>query len=69
MERHICSTTDQQARLAAMKEQLESIAAQPQVLWLFTSGAETLAPAEACLVPAQKQLVPAEADLVPAEAD
>jgi hypothetical protein len=69
VERHSCSTTDQQARLAAMKEQLASIAAQPQVLWLFTAGAETLAPVEAGLVPAQMQLVPAEADQVPAEAD
>ncbi len=69
VERHSCSTRDQQARLAAMKGQLASIAAQPQVLWLSTAGAETLAPAETGLVPAQMQLVPAEADLVPAEAD
>jgi hypothetical protein len=69
VERHSCSTTDQQARLAAMKEQLASIAAQPRVLWLPTGGAETLAPAETGLVPAQMQLVPEEADLVPAEAD
>jgi hypothetical protein len=73
VERHSCSTTDmraeQQARLAAMKKQLASIAAQPLVLWLSTAGAETLAPAETGLVPAQMQLVPAEADLVPAEAD
>ena len=68
-ERHSCGTTDQQARLAAMKEQLASIAAQPQVLWLPTAGAETSASAETGLVPAQMQLVPAEADLVPAEAD
>ncbi len=73
VEKHSCSTTDmradQQAQLAAMKEQLASIAAQPQVLWLSTAGAETSAPAETGLVPAQMQLVPAEADLVPAEAD
>jgi hypothetical protein len=41
LERHSCSTTDmradQQARLAAMKEQPASIAAQ--VLWLFTACA------------------------------
>jgi hypothetical protein len=59
-----------------MKEQLASIAAQPQVLWLSTAGAETSAPAETGLVPAEADLVPAEADqgsaeeqLVPAEAD
>ena len=69
VERHSCSTTDQQARLAAMREQLASIAAQPQVLWLPIAGAETSAPAETGLAPAQMQLVPAEADLVPAEAD
>ena len=69
VERHSCSPTDQQARLAAMKEQLASIAAQPQVLWLSTAAAETPAPAETGLVPAQMQLVSAEADLVPAEAD
>ena len=69
VERHSCSTTDQQARLAAMKEQLASIAAQPRVLWLSTAAAETPAPAETGLVPAQMQLVSAEADLVPAEAD
>jgi hypothetical protein len=69
VERHSCSTTDQQARLTAMREQLESIVAQPRVLWLSTAGAETSAPAETGLVPAQMQLVPAEADLVPAEAD
>ncbi len=40
VERHGCSTTDQQARLAAMKEQLASIAAQPRVLWLSTATAE-----------------------------
>ncbi len=69
MERHSCSiinaSADQQTRLAAMKEQLASIAARPQVLWLST--AETSAPAETGLVPAQMQLVPAEADLVPAQ--
>jgi hypothetical protein len=69
VERHSCSTTDQQARLAAMKEQLASIAAQPPVLWLSTAGAETSAPAETGLVPAQMQLVPAQMQLVPAEAD
>ncbi len=83
VERHSCSTTDQQARLAAMKEQLASIAAQPQVLWLSTAGADTSAPAETGLVPAEADLMPAEADqgsaeeqlvpaqmqLVPAEAD
>jgi hypothetical protein len=73
VERHSCSTTnikaDQQARLAAMKEQLASIAAQPKVLWLSTAGAETSAPAETGLVPAHMQLVPAGADLGPAEAD
>ena len=69
VERHSCGTTDQQSRLAAMREQLASIAAQPQVLWLPIAGAETSAPAETGLAPAQMQLVPAEADLVPAEAD
>jgi hypothetical protein len=73
VESHSCSMTDmradQQAQLAAMKEQLASIAVQPQVLWFSTAGAETSAPAETDLVPAQMQLVPAEADLVPAEAD
>ncbi len=69
VERHSCGTTDQQARLAAMKEQLASIAAQPRVQWLPTASAETSAPAETGLMPAQMQLVPAEADLVPAEAD
>jgi hypothetical protein len=76
VERHSCSPTDQQARLAAMKEQLASIAAQPRVLWLPTVSAETPAPAEADLVPAEadrgsaeERLVSAEADLVPAEAD
>jgi hypothetical protein len=67
VERHSCSTTDQQARLAAMKEQLASIAAQPRVLWLSTAGAETPVPAEADLVPAEVQLVPAEADQGSAE--
>jgi hypothetical protein len=57
------------AQLAAMKEQLASIAAQPRVLWLSTAGAETSAPAETGLVPAQVQLVPAQMQLVPAEAD
>jgi hypothetical protein len=52
-----------------MKEQLVSIAAQPQVLWLSTAGADTLAPAEANQWSAEEQLVPAEADLVPAGAD
>jgi hypothetical protein len=60
---------DQQARLAAIREQRASIAAQPQVLWLSTAGAETSAPAETGLVPAQMQLLPTEADLLPAEAD
>jgi hypothetical protein len=87
LERHSCSMmnmrADQQARLAAMKEQLASITAQPQVLWLSAPGEadqgsaeEQLVPAEADLVPAgadkgsaEEQLVPAEADLVPAEAD
>jgi hypothetical protein len=69
VERHSCSTTDQQARLAAMKEQLASIAAQPRVLWLSTAGAETSAPVETGLVPAQMQLAPAQMQLVPAEAD
>jgi len=66
----------QQARLAAMKKQLASIAAQPRVLWLPTASAETPTPAETDLVPteadrgsAEERLVPAEADLVPAEAD
>jgi hypothetical protein len=49
-ERHSCGMmnmrADQQARLAAMREQLASIAAQPQMLWLSTAGAETSAPAE-----------------------
>jgi hypothetical protein len=76
VERHSCSAT-------AMKKQVASIAAQPQVMWLSTAGADTSAPAETGLVPseadlvpaeadqgsAEKQLVPAEADLVPAEAD
>jgi hypothetical protein len=75
VERHSCSTTDQQARLAAMKEQLASIAAQPRVLTSAPAEAD-LVPAEADqgsteeqLAPAKMQLVPAEADLVPAEAD
>jgi hypothetical protein len=66
----------QQARLAAMKKQLASIAAQPRVLWLPKASAEMQTPAEADLVPseadrgsAEERLVPAEADLVPAEAD
>ncbi len=67
VERHSCSTTDQQARLAAMREQLASIAAQPWVLWLSTADAETSAPAETGLVPAKMQLVPAEADQGSAE--
>ncbi len=53
----------------AMKEQLASIAGQPQVLWLSTAGAETSAPAEADQGSAEEQLVLAEADPVPAEAD
>jgi hypothetical protein len=69
VERHSCSPTDHQARLAAMKEQLASIATQPRVLWLSTAGAETSAPAETGLVPAQMQLVPAQMQMVPAEAD
>jgi hypothetical protein len=73
MERHSCSMmnmrADQHARLAAMREQWASIAAQPQVLWLSTAGAETSAPAETGLVPAEAQLEATEADLVPAGAD
>jgi hypothetical protein len=67
VERHSCGTTDQQARLAAMKEQLASIAAQPRVLWVSTAAAETLVPAEADQGSAEERLVSAEADLVPAE--
>ena len=73
----------QQARLAAMKKQLASIAAQPRVLWLPRASAEMQTPAEADLVPseadrgsaeerlvpAEERLAPAEADLVPSEAD
>jgi hypothetical protein len=69
LERRSCGTTDQQARLAAMKEQLASIAAQPRVLWLPTASAEMSAPAEADRGSKQERLVSAEADLVPAEAD
>ncbi len=56
VERHSCSTTDQQAQLAAMKEQLVPAEAD-------------LVPAEADQGSAEERLVPAEADLVPAEAD
>jgi hypothetical protein len=56
-----------QARLAAMREQLASIAAQPQMLWLSTAGAETSAPAVAGLVPAEVQLKASETALVPAK--
>jgi hypothetical protein len=67
---------DQQARFAAMKEQLVSMKAQPQMLWLSTAGAEAglvpaevqLKAAEAGLVPAEAQLKAAETGLVPAEA-
>ncbi len=59
----------QQARLAAMKKQLASIAAQPRVLWLPTASAETPTPAEADLVPAEADRGFAEERLVPAEAD
>ncbi len=58
---------DQQARLAAMREQLASIAEKHQMLWLSTAGAETLAPAEAGLVSAEMKLKGAETGLVPAE--
>jgi hypothetical protein len=73
VEEHSCSMmnamADQQARLAAIREQRASIAAQPQALWLSTADAETSTPEETGLVPGEADLVPAEADLVPAEAD
>jgi hypothetical protein len=60
VERHSCSMmnarADQQVRLAAIREQRASIAAQPQALWLSTPGVETSAPVETGLVPAQMQL-------------
>jgi hypothetical protein len=58
---------EQQALLAAMREQLASIAAQPQMLWLSPAGAETSAPAEAGLVPAEMQLKASDTGLVPAK--
>jgi hypothetical protein len=67
VERHSCSPTDQQARLAALKEQLASIGAQPRVLWLPTASAETPTPAETDLVPVEADGGSAEERLVPAE--
>jgi hypothetical protein len=67
VERHSCSTTDQQAQLAAMREQLASMSAQPWVLWLPTAAAEAPAPTETDLVPVEADLVPAEADQGSAE--